>query len=498
MLIRRPIMKLEEILKTGGPMLASKARSILAKHEGISDVTARKRISRMGPNILRLTSIGFPKGSSFLCLRSHNRAEIQRGILNTFHESRCIHGVALDALWCLCGEVTVEKFHTISASPHKRRGKKGYESVLQELCNQDFVKMVSRGDGKFVQILFPVEPISLVVRNARVIRVLEELLLAICHQWLQKNGIGSYNKIKHNGQFAGYSWDLTAPSYLDPLRTFSKKGSKPGFVVLDILPQYKIQKAHIEYFIRKKIACQSQRNVLHFLPILVGNSFEPEAFKYGKANGILLTTPENLFGAEVAKTLIQLANLLGKTATDAESKSAESILSLIERVAKIEGKSLNIRGQLFEFVVSHIVSNINPGIIEVGKVVHNREGKIAEIDVFSLINRQAIECYECKGHHKNIEVTEDEIKKWFEKISVIYKWIKDQEEHSSKEISFHFWTTGPINIDAGSFLRNRSLEIKKYKILWKSGMEVIQEAKRLNLGSIVKVLNEHYVKDQIS
>jgi len=209
-------MKLEEILKTGRPMLASKARSILAKHEGISDVTARKRISRMGPNILRLTSIGFPKGSYFLCLRSHNPDEVHRGLLNAFRDSGCIHGVALDALWCLCGEVTVEKFHTISASPHKRRGKKGYESVLRELCSQDLVKMVSREDGKFVQILFSVGHSPLVVKNAKVIRVLEELLLTICHQWIQKNGIGSYNKIKHNGQFAGYSWDLTAPSYLDP------------------------------------------------------------------------------------------------------------------------------------------------------------------------------------------------------------------------------------------------------------------------------------------
>ena len=491
-------MTLEEILKVGGPMLASKARAILAKQEGISDVTARKRISRMGHNILRVSSIGFPKGSFFLCLRSHNQTEIQRGLLNAFRESGCIHGVALDALWCLCGEVTLEKFHTISGSPHKRRGKKGYETVLRELCKQELVKETTTEEGKYIQMLCSVSNSPLVVKNAKVIRVLEELLLLICHQWIQNNGLGSYNKIKHNGEFAGFSWDLTAPSYLDPLRTFSKNESKPGFIVVDILPQYKIQKAHIEYFIRKKIACQSQKNVLKFLPILVGNSFEPEAFKFGKANGILLTTPENLFGTEVAKTLVELANLLGKTVTDTESKSTEAILSLVERVAKIEGKSLNIRGQLFEFLVSHIVSNINPGIIEVGKIVHNNEGKSAEIDVFSLINKQAIECYECKGHHKNIEVTEGEIKKWFEKISIIYRWIKDQEEHSNKEVTFYFWTTGPIKADAVSLLEKRSLEIKKYKILWKSGLEVIQEAKRLNLGSIVKVLNEHYVKDQIS
>ena len=181
----------------------------------------------------------------------------------------------------------------------------------------------------------------------------------------------------------------------------------------------------------------------------------------------------------------------------ARTKSSDEILDLVSRVAKIEGKANNIRGQLFEFIVGHIVFHMNPGLLELGKVVCTDDGKKAEIDVFSGAGFEKIDFYECKGYSQSSKISLTEIETWFNKISIIYAWCKRNPDHANKSLVFNFWTASDFEADAKVRLEERQKITQKYKICWKNGTEVIEFAKNKRLESIVKVLREHYVKDVI-
>jgi hypothetical protein len=326
---------------------------------------------------------------------------------------------------------------------------------------------------------------------------LQELLFSPIEDWLRNNSLVSFNKIKRFSNFAGYYWHLTAPSYLLPLIKREASTIKPGFLVVDVFPQDDIQKNHIEYFIAKCDGCSFQRNVRPFLPVLIGNSFSIQALKYAKKKNVFVTTPRNLFGDDVANAIDSLVRILKDTAKFLRHADEKAVFNIINKVAKIEGKTNNVRGQLFELVSGHIVFNEGYPTIEVGLEIQDSNGNRAEIDVFAKRNRAEIKIIECKGFSSKSQINVTDIEKWFERIRTIRNWAKTHQEYFHARLIFEYWASSGFSPDAKELLVSKQSKVKNFSIRWRSGKEIIKLAHDLKLTSMVKLLREHYVKDAV-
>lgn len=486
-------MNVFDIISSKGPMLSSTLKNYLCSN-GYSDQAARQVISRTGKNVRRLDGITFPKREKFFYLeKQYNTSEFFEAFLNALKETNSVHFDAICALGSWGGIVSIDKFKIISGSPEKRKKHKCISNLLSELLKARLV-FKKENDGRAVVGLNSSIPREYYQKiDTRVLETLEEVMyLSLCN-WLRANGLASYNQIKRKREFNSYYWDLTAPSYIFPLAISTKEKKQPGFIVADILPQFEIKKDHLRYFSKKFAATRSQYKNGNFLAILIGNKFTPEAFEYGKKSGFIITTPGNLFGEEVNALIFDLKNTLENISAAATQKNEEEIYKLINSVAKLEGKANNIRGQLFEMVSGYIISKINPGFIEIGKVVINEEGEKAEIDVFNSKGKSAIQIVECKGNNPNQIISKKTIEAWLEKIHIIRKWVNEISEYRSRKQYFEFWTTSEFDTGAVELLRKSKEGTKKYSIDWKDKKNLLEMVKKENLQSIYLVLKEHYI-----
>jgi hypothetical protein len=234
---------------------------------------------------------------------------------------------------------------------------------------------------------------------------------------------------------------------------------------------------------------------MSFLPVLIGNGFSTSALKLAKENNIFITTPRNLFGDDVANAIDCLIRILSDAAKFLQSADEKAVFDIINKIAKIEGKANNVRGQLFELVSGHIVLNSGYSFIEVGKKVQDSQGQLAEIDVFAKKNLSEIKIVECKGFSSKSPINIEDIKKWFGRIKIIRSWAKNHPDHSTAHLHFEYWASSGFSAEAQAFLSSKQSDIRKFTINWLSGKEVIKLAHDLKLTSMVNLLREHYVKD---
>jgi hypothetical protein len=413
-------------------------------------------------------------------------------LISALKNSNSIHFSAISALLGRGGTASIEKFRVLSGAPTMRKKQKNFDKLVAELTQSHlaFRKDINGTDSLQLNTALLTTDIIPETEWTDADNVLEELMSAAMANWLKNNGIGSYNKLKRNGEFNSYYWDITAPSYIYPLCT-KREQIKPGFIAVDILPQYDVSEELIRYFIKKFEATRSQYNGGRFFPILLGNSFTPEAFERCKRAGFMITTPGNLFGDEIATLLSNLKNTIENMAAAASNKNEDEIAAMIRSVAKIEGKSNNIRGQLFELVVAHMVINTYPGFTEVNKKIQDTRGEKAEIDVFCQDGKKALRMYECKGYNAKQIIDLPTIKKWEEKIIAVRDWI-DSTELRNRQEYFSFWTTSTFAPDALAYLDKMKSATRKFSIEYKTYQEIMQMAKNEKLNSIYDLLAEHY------
>ncbi|MEW6615823.1 MAG: hypothetical protein AB1401_10205 [Thermodesulfobacteriota bacterium] len=482
-------MDIKELLKKNGPMLSSSIKqTILAS--GLSDEAARKQISRVSKQVKKLHVKLFPRRAYFFYLEDQeNTTKFFENLVAALKETNSIHYGAIVALAARGGKASLEKFKVLSGAPEKRKKQKNFNLLVSELINSKLAFKKNEGGVELIELNINLAS-CFNKDKIEVLEVLEELIVAAMTDWLKKTGLGSYNKLKRSSDFNSYYWDITVPSYVFPF-CIKKENVKPGFIVVDILPQYNIQTEHIKYFIKKFESSRSQYPG-RFFPILIGNNFEPDAFTLGKKSGFLITTPGNLFGDSVGALLSDLKNTLENMSAAATKKSEEEISKMIRSVAKLEGKSNNIRGQLFELVAGHIVSKAFSGYVDIRKKIHDQNGRKAEIDVICFEGSKAIRIFECKGNNANQVIDLPTIQEWETKINIIRNWLDCNNEYRSRKQYFEFWTTSSFKPEAISYLDKVKASVRKYTVDYKASNGVLAMAKNENLNSIHALLLEHY------
>lgn len=327
--------------------------------------------------------------------------------------------------------------------------------------------------------------------------VAEQIVLDALREWVRKLGFGSFDKVavrglEHQPQFGQFNWDLTAPTYLFP---FVRHGegirSSPGFFVADVLLGRALTQEQVRYFVNKATIMRRQRKTRPFLGLLLADHYAPEAFKLGRTEGLIFTTPDVLFGTGISAALRELIQTLRNAAAVAV-KNPDVVHDLFAKLGRLEGAALNLRGPLFEMILAYCFRR--EGSVDIGVSVRDPDtGEPAEIDVLVKASTVVRVC-ECKGYSRNM-VDIDEIKDWLDvRVPRIRRYLRNNDYFKKFPLQFEFWISGEFTAAALGYLRTRKREAVKYQIDWKDGEALRRYVDQLDEPYVLRVLDEHYFR----
>jgi hypothetical protein len=253
----------------------------------------------------------------------------------------------------------------------------------------------------------------------------------------------------------------------------------------------------IQFFIRKVQMLRASSNSGDALAILVAPGFTGKALSAGHAAGVVLATPENLFGHKVG-TAIQSLVVTLKNAAAVATTNPEKLASLIDDLSEIEGAAVNMRGVLFELIAAYL-ARADAVSVDVGITARDPDtGKMADIDVLKV--RSKAECIgiECKGKHPGGVVTDDEVADWLRRIPTFRAHLVGEKRFREAAISFEIWTTGTFTADALALLGAEKQKRTKTPIAWKDGVQVAEIAKAAKEKAIREALYEHFLRHPLS
>ena len=466
---------------------------------GISSDAARKRISRIQLPIQKFPIQLLPKGERFLYLEDQRKSEyFWTNFQTALRDTGSIYGLAIDSLVARGGVIPSDEFAVISGAPLAMKGQVAVNRVLDTMIEADIVRRANYLNvGDCVTInQYALGSSDFAGYRAR--RLAEGIVLGATREWMRKLGIASYNKISIRGeetdQMVGqFKWDLTAPSYLQPLK---RDGGKPGFVASDVFVDRVLSEFDIRYFIRK-VELLRASVPSRVLPILIADGFDRPALIAGKRVGVMMATPSNLFGKRIGTALQTLIQTLNNAAAIAAANPAK-LANLVEDLSEIEGTAGNLRGVLFELIVAYL-ARIDAVSIDLAIQARDPDtGKSAEIDVLKIPSKAACVCIECKGKGPSGEVALEEVEDWLRRIPTFRAHLRKQDRFRETQHSFELWTTGTFAPDALVKLQYEKTRRTKSPIAWKDGRAVSEVAKRAKEKAIRIALDSHFLKHPLS
>lgn len=495
--------QLLKILSIHGPMRSSRLAELLKAETGASADAVRKRLSRVRPPVRSFPFSLLPKREAFFYLEADRTTErFWTHFLEALRETDSVYGAAIDGLLARGGIVSFEEFAVISGAPNKQLKQVPVSLVLKRLQDAGFVRQFTLSAKKQAEVIVINRPeigqadySGMDIRN-----LVEGVMLDGLREWARKNGLASYNSIAIRGEphprlVGPYMWDLTAPSYLLPLREGRGSMAGHGFLVADAFAETLTDK-HIKYFIKKTTNIRATTNVGRILPILFAQGFTAKALTLGHKVGLVLATPETLFGSHVARSLKSLAETLANAAAIVAG-NPKRLTDLLENLSEIEGAAGNLRGILFELVVAHLVRH--DGSIDIGRKAYDpNTGKTADIDVLLVKGRTLVVAYECKGKSPGVRVTLEEVEDWLRRIPIFKAHINSQASLASAEIRFELWTPGEFEDDALKKLKYEKLRRTANPIDWKDGSQVRDFSRKNRDTTVTKAIDEHFFKHPMS
>lgn len=491
-----------EILNNNGGMLTSDLSEELVK-KGYSEVAARQKISRSYHSskgqILKLSYLTFPHRAKFAYLKDEGYSErFYNNLYNALNKTNSVYSHTFNLLKTHYGVLNENRFRVYSSSPEISSKHINYATVLDNLIK---LKLCEYKNINNVRYIYLTES-AWDEKRAIAIEKIELLLVDMLKEWLKRTNFASFSAIDNIRNYGYFYWDISSPSYISPFIKKDKPDDekiKPGFVVADVVYNI-IDETTIKYFINKLNIVKANKNNRPVIPILMAQGYTQEAFNIGRSKGIVIVTPEILFGKDIANMFENLLYKLSNIAA-AATKDIEEFLKLYDQLAKILGSVGHIYGDLFEFLVGVAYREYLPNnSLEIGKLVSISTGYKKEIDVYVKANRK-VYFVECKAHSQKTFVAKTEAQYWIEKVPLLRKWVFENLEHpNDMEIHYDFITTSDFDDDAKQLFDNFNQKSKNYQIKYINGKQFLEFLKKEDIESkdkIIKTLNEHYLKMDI-
>ena len=480
---------LEKYIEEKGPVLSSKLLEVLVNTgNSVSKEAARKQLSRLKGDIYRVRGLFADGQILFFKNEIFGTEEYYSGVIRALKKAGKQYYIILQSLDFHYGQIKFIHLPSYSINPTlDLKGHVTFSSVFEKLKKLNLVSL----DDEYVSVLSQVSDNNPNFSRAKGIELAKNFLLIQFNDWSRKIGLVAYNSSKFYSTFGNYQFNFVSPSYIGSLPKIGKNKITPAFVVADFLIGNTINESQVEFFINKVRTLKFRKGIAHFIPFLIVDSIDTKALNNLKAEGIVVGFVNELFGNKYKDLLNSLINLVTNAGAILK-KNPEAYLDLILQLNKlVDGKTNNLRGDLFEFAVGYYQGRICNSI-DIGKLI-NHKGLQREIDVFGLLANKVI-VSECKGY--NHKVDKDEIETWLgEKIPVIRKWILDQPSISDRNIVFEFWSTGGYTNDAIKVLEKRKLSTKKYSIEYFDLDKMIEKSKEIKSKKFTEILRDYYIKE---
>ena len=488
------------ILRRDGPQLSSVVAKRLVD-EGATPANARKLIQRAASGFERLPEVTFPHRDGFLYLPSqHDTPIFWERLFEAFRTTNSVYGYAIDALAVRGGSLPDAYFPIVSGSPTRLRGHLSADRVRDVLQRVGVLRMLPHPEWRSVLSMHSNMPGIQGSATLRARMLAEDIAADAAKTYLQRTGIGSFGKVQVRTltdapAFGTFKWDITAPSYLAPLRRYKRgqKGFQQGAVVADILLGVEMDLQHVKPFLAKtQIIRANPKNPL-FLSIIIADQFSREALQAGKAVGHLMLTTATLFTKEIAEALSALIEVLTNAAT-AVKDFPDLVYDVFDQLSEIEGSAASMRGPLFELWLARLLLLQGWEIDGVGKRLRVREtGEAVEIDVLAARNNaMSIRSCEAKAHAS--PVTLAEVKDWLTRqVPRIRAAHLQYRDGRLPELLFEFWTTNTFSPEALEYLEEAKRRTRTYTLDWFDRTQVAALANEMGDPYLLKILNDFFL-----
>lgn len=390
-------MTVEEYIIENGPILSSQLIQYFEK-DGLTKDAIRKRLSRINFPVLRI--MGFFKDNQvFFYHKDQKNQEIfYEKLREAFKTSAKKYYSIIIALEYHNGYIKKEHLASYCFIPiNNLKSHKNFETVISDLKKLEVV--FEEEDYYRLSNLISRRKSNSNFNYYKAIELAKSIVLNQFHNYTKSIGLISYDKGKLYSEFCKFQFCFTAPSYIAGIVKFKEK-IQPAFLIADIVLGNKTNNEDVDFFVQKIriIKTQTQSN---FLPFLITDTITQDAFKKLKENGIIVGFVDKLFGKEYEEFLKSLIS----TVTNAGSilkQNPDAYLKLISNLDKlVDGKTHNLRGDLFELAVGYYYSNLCQSL-DISKKIYY-EGEQREIDVYATFQEKIIIC-ECKANKSKIKL----------------------------------------------------------------------------------------------
>ena len=492
------LQEIETAYQKFGPCLSSQIQDFLVS-QGKSPVAARQAISRFRSKLHPINII-FPHNERFICTKndfgSNLYLESLRAAILT--ERTSCYALALRALEARGGLIPKSHFLIACGSPLSQKKHVSIDTLLTRLIDSNLIEEFDSDLlGNCIQINGCNTSKAELETYARISA--EKILINCIHDWIINLNIASYEKIQTRNndklpQFGTFNWDIAGPSYLYALCT-GDGSSDCGFVAGDVLFKY-VTKDTISPFLNKFRMISSLKKIRKCLYIFIAEEYDHETFQILKSVGIIPATIKNLFGQELAHAMKNLCDVLSSMVASTDNK--EKLKNVFDKIGRIEGAALSLRGALFPFIVAETLKADSFEILKMNKkIVIPGSFQKHEIDIIAKKSNE-IYFFECKGEKPESQADDEEISKWIKSLPHAKAFADEYPEYHGKSFHYEIWTSGFFSDDAIKELMKIKSTLRKYAIDYKCGRDILQLAKRLNITHIVDTLNEHFFKHPLA
>ena len=477
-------------IENEGGMLSGRLAEYLVSTLNITEVTARKRIERFKSPIHKLKGL-FADNQSFIYHSNNYKSpEYFECLEQAFEKSakRCYS--ILTAINYSHGIISKIDLPNYTFSPKSKiKGHLLYSTLIEKLiqCNV----LLNYDEEHYTLNNYLLKDAEPNFRHYKSIQFVKDLVINQFANWSKNIGLSSFKTGETNKDVGGFQFAFASPSYINGLVQYKDNLPKPGFVVADILIGNSTTSKEIDFFLQKVNAIRGSNPSLKLFPVIIIDGVELTALNKLKKTGVLIATIREIFGESYNELLKNLINTITNAGVILK-KDPESYLALMDQLRKlINGKTNNLRGDLFELAVGYYYGKQCQSL-DIGKKIRiDNDPKVREIDVLANYENE-IRVVECKGY--NYPVDKEYVEKYLsDKIPAVRKWLT--RFYPNKNQIFEIWSTGGFDIGATELLNNAKNNTKKIRIDFLGRDEILERANQLKSTKFTEILKDYYLKE---
>ena len=482
--------KIENYIRKKGGVLSGDLARYIEKNQGISNEAARKRVQRLNSPIHKVTGLFSDKKSFIYHADNYQSSDYFDDLVNAFKSDakRCY--AIINAIKYHHGLVPIGELPNYSVSPVKLlSGHMKFSSLIEKLKKYNLVRETQ--DGEYGLNVLIVEQAAPNFRHIKGIQLSKKLILQQFETWSKNIGLVSFKKGKNNNVVGCFQFAFTAPTYIDGLIRYNGKQKKPGFLVADILIGNVTDEDAISFFIKKLAAIKASNPTIKVLPVLIVDGIGVKALNQLKSNGVLVASIKELYGKDYSELIKNLINTVTNAGAILKTEP-EKYLFLMSKLSKlIDGKTNNLRGDLFELAVGFYFSKYSQSI-NIGKRVPVLGTiRTREIDVLAITENEVC-VVECKGYNYPVGIGYIEVY-LSEKVKEIRGWLSSR--YPEKRQRFEIWSAGGFTEDSTKLLKETKSKVRKFDFDYLNQKDIKERANRLNSDKFKEILRDYYLKE---